>query len=462
MNMRRKWNDESVVKLIEKYGTQGEKNPINLIRETARELVLKSFTKGWQGPPFDMVKLAELEGILVSPNSNVLDGRIIPQARGKYQIEYNPNQSRNRINFSIAHEIAHTFFPDCRDKVRNRYSKESIQLENNWELEFLCNVAASELLLPYAEFSREANSLPLNLETIKFLASRYNASIESVFLRFTEVVDAPCTVAIASYGMNGKLTIEYSKPSKESNLKFETGYQIPISSIAYKCIRPGVEGFTYPGSSEEYDNKGYSIFAIGLGALKHSTGLRVGIFFIPTEKADLPEKLIRTVNGDATQPQGDGKKLIIQMVNSSASVGSGFGRAMTKAYPESKLKLQNWKNNRSDFRLGKIQTFQVSSDVWVCQILAQHGLNPSKTEIPLKYWALRDCLSEVYLEAKDLGASIHMPAIGAGQAGGDWGVIEGMIHTELVSKGSNVTVYFLHGTNTLPKSESTLTLFDQV
>lgn len=459
--MRRTWTDKSVVKLIEKYGTTGEQNPIHLIREIARELVLKSFTKGWQGPPFDMVKLAELEGIFVSPNSNVVDGRIIPQPRGKYEIEYNPNQSRSRINFSIAHEIAHTFFPDCREKVRNRYSKEEIQLENNWELEFLCNVAASELLLPYAEFSREANALPLNLETIKHLADRYNASIESVFLRFTEVIDKPCTVAIASYGMNGKLIVEYSKPSKDSDLKFDTGVEVPENSIAYKCIRPGAEGFTAPGRFERYNKSNYSIFAIGLGSLKHSTGLRVGIFFIPSEKADMPEKLIRTVNGDATQPQAEGNKLIIQMVNSSAAVGSGFGRAMNKAYPETKKRLNDWKKNRSDFRLGKTQTFQVSGDTWVCQILAQQGLKPTKTEIPLKYWALRDCLSEVFYEAKDLNASIHMPAIGAGQAGGDWGVIEGMIHTELVSKGANVTVYFLHGMNTLPKSESTLTLFDQ-
>ena len=462
MGIQRKWSDKSVLKFIKEHGTLVENDPINIIRDLARSIVLEGFTKGWQGPPFDMIKLAQLKGISVSPNSNVLDGRVIPLKNKKLGIEYNPNQNQSRINFSIAHEIGHTLFPDCREKIRNRNTKEEILIENNWELEFLCNVAASEFLLPYAEFSQEANSAPFNLETIKRLANRYKASIESVFLRYTEVINKPCTVAIASYEMDGKLKVEYSKPSEQSDLTFETGFEIPESSIAYKCVRPGTDGFTHPNQFESYFGKEYSIFAIGIGSLKHSSGLRVGIFFIPRGMADLPDNLIRTVSGDATLPQGEGNKLIVQVVNSSAAVGSGFGKAISDRYPDAKKRLRNWKKDGKDFTLGKTQTFRVTSDIWICQILAQKGLHPTKTEIPLKYWALRECLMDLEGEANDLNATVHMPPIGAGQAGGDWKVIEGMIHSELASKGIDVTVYFLHGMNPSKKTETeTLTLFNQ-
>lgn len=460
--MNRDWNDSSVKQLIERYSSEYGNDPIEIVRSLARDLVLKSYTKGWIGPPYNMVELAKLWKISIGPNDNVLDGRLIPKANNKFAIEYNPRQSESRINFSIAHEIAHTFFPDCADKVRNRYSKEEIEIENNWQLEFLCNVAASELLLPYAEFSSEANAAPLNLNTIKSLASRYNASIESVFLRFTEVVDKPCTIVIANYGMDGNLEVEYCKASSTSGIVVKRGIKIDPSSIAYSAIRPGMEKYTDGNNSETFDNQECAVFSIGLGSLKNNVGLRVGMFLIPKESADLPETLIRQIIGDATQPIGEGDKIIVQVVNSSAALGSGFGKAISKKYPETKNELNTWKADKSRFKLGNIQMIRVKDDTWVCQLFAQKGLIRSETEIPLKYWALRESLIKLSNEAEDMNASIHMPAIGAGEAGGDWKVIEGMIHSELISKGISVTVYFLNSGSSMrtpAKKEGTLSLF---
>jgi len=458
--MKRKWSDSSVLQLIEKYSPKYGDNPIDIVRGVSRDMVLQAYTRGWSGPPYDMVDLAKLMGISISPNDDVLDGRIIPQAKEKFAIEYNPHQNSSRINFSIAHEIGHTFFPDCAEKTRYRYKKEEIEIENNWELEFLCNVAASELLLPYAEFSREVNSSPLNLNTTKQLASKYKASMESVFLRYTEVIDKPCAIAIASYGMDGSLKVEYSKSSTSSNLILKRNTKIPLSSVAYNCIRPGTDGYTDSQHWETYNNEDYSVFAIGLGSLKNSTGLRVGMFLIPKGMADLPDNLITTIHGDATSPTVEGNKIILQVVNSSAAVGSGFGKAISNKYPDTKKALCEWKNDRKTFRLGEINMVRVTNDTWVCQMFAQQGLRATKKEIPLKYWALRECLIELFHEAKDLKASVHMPAIGAGQAGGDWKVIEGMVHGELISKGIPATVYFLNGKMPIPEKEATLSLFD--
>ena len=53
------------------------------------------------------------------PNAAVADARVF-WVNGRFEIEYNPHRPRGRVNFSIAHEIAHTFFEDCAEEVRNR------------------------------------------------------------------------------------------------------------------------------------------------------------------------------------------------------------------------------------------------------------------------------------------------------------------------------------------------------
>lgn len=148
--MARKWQHESVKALFETKGVAEGEDAIPLIKSMARELVLEAYNCGWSGPPFNLVDLAEMRGMEVVPNELVIDARIVPREDGTYRIEYNPFQSEARINFSIAHEIGHTLFPDCKKLIRNREQQPE---KDSWELEFLCNVAAAEILLPYALFA---------------------------------------------------------------------------------------------------------------------------------------------------------------------------------------------------------------------------------------------------------------------------------------------------------------------
>ncbi len=59
----------------------------------------------------------------------------------------------------------------------------------------------------------------------------------------------------------------------------------------------------------------------------------------------------------------------------------------------------------------------------------------------LRYSALQSGLRLIANKAKEIGASIHMPRIGTGAAGGDWGVIQEIIEDELVRLGIVVIVY---------------------
>src|SRR5258708_7819727 len=113
----RKWRHDSVLKLISESDF---KDPIQEIRKRARTMVLRSFENGWSGPPFNPLELAKLHGIDLKPDESIKDASIVSLKKGHFQIQYNPFQKPTRINFSIAHEIAHFLFSDCDLQIRNR------------------------------------------------------------------------------------------------------------------------------------------------------------------------------------------------------------------------------------------------------------------------------------------------------------------------------------------------------
>src|SRR5258706_3381805 len=163
------WKNKSVLSLIQEHNNP---DPGEIMRQKTREMVLGAFEKGWNGPPFDPFKLARLFNINIAPNESIYDARILI-VNDKFQIEYNPYQNPTRINFSVSHELGHILFSDWHETVRNR---EEDKVGELWELEFLCDIAASEILLPYAEFAQEANSLPLNMNSLLEISNKYQAS----------------------------------------------------------------------------------------------------------------------------------------------------------------------------------------------------------------------------------------------------------------------------------------------
>src|SRR5437867_11139604 len=123
-----------------------EKTPIEAVTVLARDLVYKAIEDGWEGPPFDPFWLASYCKIPVTPRHDIPDARLIPEVSGGHRIEFNPNQPRARVRFSLAHEIGHTLFPDCDSMIRNRVPWTS--RSDAWQLELLCNIAAAEILMP--------------------------------------------------------------------------------------------------------------------------------------------------------------------------------------------------------------------------------------------------------------------------------------------------------------------------
>jgi len=452
--VRTYWSHPSVLKLMSEANTD---DPLEEIKNRARSVVINAFEKGWQGPPYDPIALATLLGIDIAPNDKLVDARILSVGSSKFQIQYNPQQVQTRVNFSVAHEIAHTLFSDCADAVRYREDEPT----ENRQLERLCNAAAAEIQLPYAMFSHDADQVDPSMKGLIDLAKRYRASLESVFIRYTEVIDRPCAVIIGIFESEKHIKLDYYTSSKTFPTKIQLGFQFPQESAAFDCL---VWGHTSEDTSSwEIGGHRFHASCAGISAYRREKRPRVGVLLFPEkdhQKHAVDNRVIIEF-GDATKPRGKGLKIIAQVVNDRGALGSGFGKSLSNAYPEVKTAVQKWKSDRSNFVLGNTNLVQVDKDIYVFQILAQKGLFATGTEVPLKYNSLRIGLIELRKVALDLGASVHMPAIGSGHAGGDWNLIIGMIHDELASYDIRVCIYLLPTKHISKNQNSPLTLFNE-
>ena len=154
-------------------------------------------------------------------------------------------------------------------------------------------------------------------------------------------------------------------------------------------------------------------------------------------------KTITYLKGDATRPQIKGIKIIVHVCNTIGGWGKGFVLAISKRWPEPEKEYRNWYRNRAknDFGLGAVQLIQVNDYVYVGNMVAQQGIKTGSKGVPIRYEAVETCLTIIAEEAKTLNASIHMPRIGCGLAGGKWERIEPIVEETLLKQNLDVYVY---------------------
>ncbi|MET4646117.1 macro domain-containing protein [Streptomyces sp. NPDC006539] len=152
---------------------------------------------------------------------------------------------------------------------------------------------------------------------------------------------------------------------------------------------------------------------------------------------------ITYVRGDATAPQGKGVKLIAHVCNDLGGWGKGFVLAVSRRWPEPEAAYRRWHRERAgnDFGLGAVQFVQVGRYLWVANMVGQRGIRTGSKGVPVRYEAMDTALESVAERAVELGASVHMPRIGCGLAGGKWSRTEPLIERRLLSRGIAVTVY---------------------
>jgi O-acetyl-ADP-ribose deacetylase (regulator of RNase III) len=155
---------------------------------------------------------------------------------------------------------------------------------------------------------------------------------------------------------------------------------------------------------------------------------------------------IHYIKGDATEPVGDGNKIIIHICNNRGGWGRGFVNAISRKWSEPEKvyrRLFNTKGLHKDDMLGVCQPVKVEDNLWVMNMIAQNGYKSSSNPVPLDYIALKTCLFSVLNYCNNLNASVHAPRIGCGLAGGEWSKVEELLNEVLVEEGHEIYIYDL-------------------
>ncbi|MFE2870664.1 macro domain-containing protein [Embleya sp. NPDC059259] len=149
------------------------------------------------------------------------------------------------------------------------------------------------------------------------------------------------------------------------------------------------------------------------------------------------------IRGDATTPLGKGVKVIAHVCNDQGGWGKGFVLAVSRRWPEPEADYRRWHRERAgnDFGLGAVRLVRVATHLWVANMIGQHGMRTGSKGPPVRYEAIDRALGEVGRRALELGATVHMPRIGCGLAGGSWGRVEPLVLERLSACGVQVTVY---------------------
>jgi|SRR5581483_2372308 len=146
--------------------------------------------------------------------------------------------------------------------------------------------------------------------------------------------------------------------------------------------------------------------------------------------------MINYLVGDATDPRVTGNKIIAHVCNDIGGWGRGFVLSVSKKWSEPEAVYRQGK----DLTLGSVMFVPVShtdttiqETIYVANMIGQRGVIAAEDGTPpIRYEAIETCLGRVRAFALQLGgASVHMPRIGCGLAGGKWSKMEPIIERAL-------------------------------
>jgi O-acetyl-ADP-ribose deacetylase (regulator of RNase III) len=148
-------------------------------------------------------------------------------------------------------------------------------------------------------------------------------------------------------------------------------------------------------------------------------------------------------HGDATAPSEGGAIVIVHVCNDVGKWGKGFVLAISKRWSEPERVYRAAFAKPPFPQLGDVQFVPVTDNITVANLIGQYGVRSprSKAPPPIRYPAIREGLEKVATYAREHGASVAMPRIGCGLAGGNWEEIEPIIAETLGAWSIPVSVY---------------------
>jgi O-acetyl-ADP-ribose deacetylase (regulator of RNase III) len=333
---------------------------------------------------------------------------------------------------------------------------------DDWQLEMLCNLAAAEFAMPTGSMPSITEEY-LDIEGILALRKEFQVSAEAMLLRLVKLTTHQCSFFAASRvslpdSPSPTYAIDFTKPSRAwSEATLPPSTQLPENSVVTDCT---AIGFTARGQEEWSDLGKVRVECVGVSPYPSQIFPRVIGLIRPSRQSSRSITTIDYLRGDATQPRGTGNRFLVQIINDAAiNWGGGFSLVVRKKWPAVHDAFHEWAVNRENLKLGNLHVVMAEKNITVLSMIAQHGYGRS-THPRIRYLALRDCLTKVGELALKNQATVHMPRIGCGEAGGSWDVVNELVTDALCAKGIKVFVYDLPGADKPLQQQATLRFDD--
>ena len=155
-------------------------------------MVARATEIGWEGPPFDITQLASLRGLEVVASDSFADDQDACIVPGRVLV--NARKPPVRQRYSVAHEVAHTLFPDYEEELERAGGRLWRRGGDESEFESLCQTAAAELLLPLEPFLAARARHSQGLAGVVRLAVDFETSIEAAARRWVDTTEEPAAV----------------------------------------------------------------------------------------------------------------------------------------------------------------------------------------------------------------------------------------------------------------------------
>lgn len=445
----RSWANPSVVAFA------GDRDPLIAAREEAAVLHELAVAADAAGPPVDVFALAEYLGIGLSARHDLVDARIRSTASGMV-LDYNPSRPRGRLRFSIAHELAHSRFDDVGDRTRFRSAAGSVAAadSDDWELELVCDVIASELLMP-ADIIDGLLTIDPDIDFLMEYRRKMDVSTEALLRRIVRGTPRPLAL------------VAFSRPTDSNDGVLRADY-IDASRTAPDVLPELSHGDRLRGLESVLACSAVGQTARGEGIVR-GTPVRIQAVGVPAYPGRRWPRVLALlepigasrsvggvdfVTGDiAEAADGDAPVVIAHVVPDSTHAWSRFGAggALGRAFPHAAAAYRAWVlTDPSRRNLGAVHFSVVPTrpEVTVASVVAQAGFGQS-TRLRLDYTALERALAVVGEHAAAGAATVHVPRLGAGQAGGRWDLIEAALRRQLVDRGVSVVVHTLPSTRSM-------------
>jgi Zn-dependent peptidase ImmA (M78 family) len=162
-----------------------ESDPEAAMRQACARLLERIGYQTGQPSMDDLLMAVEAK---VTQSSMDESGRLLAEI-DYYDIKVRASEPGTRQRFTVGHEIGHIILLETLVSHGDALP-ELLHSHTSRIVERLCDVAASELLLPMGDFKYQATAVPLTYERLMAIARSYGMSLDAILVRLTEILPA--------------------------------------------------------------------------------------------------------------------------------------------------------------------------------------------------------------------------------------------------------------------------------